>query len=180
VTPPDPANQDRHRASRIEYPPNPRLQRMRALSRLLDNSILLPGGYRIGLDPIIGLLPGAGDFIAAALSIWIIYDAARLGVRKRVLGRMIGNVILESVVGSVPVLGDLFDAAWKANARNLKLVEVNFSPATQPRSFREIFGILAATLLMILMALAASLYACFKLLQALFESLGFSSAFGTA
>ena len=62
-------------AARIDYPPNARLERMRKLSRFLDNSILLPGGYRIGMDPLIGLVPAAGDLIAAGLSFWLIWDA---------------------------------------------------------------------------------------------------------
>src|SRR5690606_12252594 len=106
-------------AYKIEHPANPPLQRMRALSRLLDNSIRLPGGYRIGACPLIGLIPAAGDLIASALSFWIIYDAALLGLPKRILLKMVGNVIVEAIVGSIPGLGDLFDAAWKANARNM-------------------------------------------------------------
>lgn len=130
-------------ASRIDYPANPRLQRMRALSRFLDNSILLPGGYRIGADPLIGLIPAAGDLIAAGLSFWLIYDAALLGLPGRVLGKMLGNVVVEMIVGSIPGLGDLFDAAWKANARNMRLVDLYYSPTLKPRSERAIFGMMA-------------------------------------
>src|SRR6478672_8887956 len=92
--------------TRIVQPPNRRLGRMRFLSRLLDNCILLPGGYRIGLDPIIGLLPAVGDFLTATLSVWLIYDAARLGISKRSLFKMGANVLFDSVAGSLPVLGD--------------------------------------------------------------------------
>ncbi|MGV3774820.1 MAG: DUF4112 domain-containing protein, partial [Verrucomicrobiales bacterium] len=71
------------RAERIELPASNRLKRMRFLSRMLDNSILLPGGYRIGLDPIIGLIPGIGDVIATSFSLWLVYEAALMGIAKR-------------------------------------------------------------------------------------------------
>ena len=158
-------------AARIDYPPNSRLERMRKLSRFLDNSILLPGGYRIGMDPLIGLIPAAGDLIATGLSFWIIYDAALLGVPKRILGKMLVNVAVEMVVGSVPGLGDIFDAAWKANARNLKLVEFAYSPRLKPRSEKAIFLMMAGVAggLLVLWAGAAflSIWLFLALLNAL-------------
>src|SRR4051812_48162897 len=121
---------------------------MRFLSRLLDNSIPLPGGYRIGIDPILGLFPAAGDLLSASFSLWLIYDAARLGIAKRTLGRMVLNVVIDSLVGSVPVVGDVFDAAWKSNSLNMKLVERDYSPSMKERSF----GSLALAFLMVLAA----------------------------
>lgn len=160
---------ERGGAARIHSPANPRLERMRKLSRFLDNSILLPGGYRIGMDPLIGLIPAAGDLIASGLSFWIIYDAALLGVPKRVLGKMLGNVILEMVVGSVPGLGDVFDAAWKANARNLRLVELAYSPAMKPRSERAIFLMMASIAALLLALWIGAIYVSFSLIFALFN-----------
>ena len=158
-------------AARIDYPPNARLERMRKLSRFLDNSILLPGGYRIGMDPLIGLVPAAGDLIAAGLSFWLIWDAALLGVPKRVLGRMVLNVVVEMLVGSVPGLGDVFDAAWKSNARNLRLVEASYSPALKPRSERSILlmmgGVAAGLLVLWVSAVYISFWILFALLNAL-------------
>src|SRR5688572_32236896 len=107
------------RAERIVYPANPRLQRIRFVSNLLDQCITLPGGMRIGLDPIVGLVPAVGDLAATAMSLYLVYEAARLGLPKRILLRMLGNVALETLMGTFPVLGDLFDAVWKANMRNL-------------------------------------------------------------
>ena len=112
------------RAQRIEIPVSRRLERMRSLSRLLDTAFTLPGGFRIGIDPIIGLIPAIGDFIASSLSIWFLYDAARLGIPKRVLTLMVLNVMLEAAVGTIPVLGNVADAIWKANARNMALVRI--------------------------------------------------------
>jgi len=157
------------KAQRIEIPPSPRLARMRWLSRLLDNSIALPGGYRIGIDPIIGLVPGIGEFISSTMSAWLIYDAARLGLKKRVLARMTANVLLESVAGSVPVLGDVADAVWKANARNMRLVEQHYSPAQPGRSRRKLAGIFIAVLLAIYGTFALALYLAFRLVMSLFS-----------
>jgi hypothetical protein len=120
---------------------------MRLMSRLLDNWIQLPGGYRIGLDPIIGLMPGLGDFLGSIFSLWIVYDAARLGIRPWHLVRMIFNVVIESVVGAVPIAGDVFDAIWKANAKNMLLVERHYHPAMKGRGLGQImaaFGIFVA------------------------------------
>jgi hypothetical protein len=133
---------------RIDYPVNRRLARMRTLSRLLDTAIRLPGGFRIGIDPIIGLVPGIGDVIASLLSLWLVYDAARLGISKSVLARMVLNIAIETVVGAVPVLGDFIDAAWKANVRNMRLVEAHYVPTLKERSFKTLFIFVAATVLL--------------------------------
>jgi hypothetical protein len=156
-------------AERLEPPNNPRLARMRFLSKLLDNSILLPGGYRIGLDPIIGVIPGVGDLLASTLSFWLIYDAARLGLKKRILLLMMGNVLLESLFGTVPVLGDIVDAAWKANARNMRLVENHYSNATVPRPFAKMAGFLIAALLLIWAMIFGALYLVYRFFVSLFS-----------
>ena len=100
-----------------------RLRRLRGIAWLLDNSIPLPGGYRIGIDAIIGLVPGIGDAIGALLSAFILNEARSLGAPRSVLMRMTGNVALETLIGAIPFAGDLFDAAFKANMRNLALLE---------------------------------------------------------
>lgn len=100
------------------------LNRIRRLSRLMDSSIRIPGiGFRIGLDPIIGLVPGAGDLISTAFSAYIIYLATRFRLPFSVVRLMIFNIALEAVVGAVPLVGDLFDAVYKSNIRNLALLE---------------------------------------------------------
>ena len=95
----------------------------RRLAWLLDESIRLPGGLRIGIDGILGLIPGIGDVIGMALSSVIVADAARQGVPSAILARMVVNVLIETAVGAIPVLGDLFDFFWKANSRNLRLMD---------------------------------------------------------
>jgi GNAT superfamily N-acetyltransferase len=100
------------------------LQRMRRLARLMDSAIALPGTrVRIGLDPLLGLIPGAGDVASALISVYMIHHARRLGVGKQVLGAMVANAAADALLGAVPVLGDLFDFAFKANTRNLMLLE---------------------------------------------------------
>lgn len=154
-----------HRPQPIERPVPKRLARMRFLCRLLDNSIELGGGYRIGIDPIIGLLPGVGDFLSATLSLWIIYDAARLGTSKLVIARMAANVLLDSLVGAVPVLGDVFDAAWKSNAMNLRLVEKDYVPGTKERSLGT-FLLFFASLVLVLYAIPiVMVYGAFRLMK---------------
>lgn len=105
------------------------VKRLRRLSWLLDNSIPLPGGFRIGLDGVLGLIPGVGDALGASLSTYIVVQAARLGASPMQLLRMMMNVLLESLLGTIPILGDLFDFAWKSNQRNMKLLDVHLQNA---------------------------------------------------
>lgn len=101
----------------------PTARSLQRLARFMDSSIRLPGGYRIGWDGIIGLIPGIGDVVGLGVSAWIVFGAARLGASRATLARMAGNVAIETLVGAVPVVGDLFDFAFKANVRNMALLE---------------------------------------------------------
>lgn len=104
------------------------VNRLRKFSRLLDSAIGIPGTkFRIGLDPILGIIPGAGDFLGTALSAYLVIEAARLGLPKETLLKMVSNIVLESAVGTIPVVGDLFDAAWKANTKNFELLEAHLN-----------------------------------------------------
>jgi Domain of unknown function (DUF4112) len=112
-----------------------RLRRLRSLVNLLDTAFEIPGTrWRFGIDGIIGLVPGAGDLLTTALSAWIIHEARSLGARRRTLARMAGNVAIDFLVGAVPVLGDFFDVAWKANAKNLALLERDLATEGSHRS----------------------------------------------
>ena len=159
------------RAQRIEIPVSRRLERMRSLSRLLDTAFTLPGGFRIGIDPIIGLIPAIGDFIASSLSIWFLYDAARLGIPKRILTLMVLNVMLEAVVGAIPVLGNVADAIWKANARNMALVERHYRPALRERSLIKMVAFVIGSLVLIYGSIAFVLFLLFSWVVKTFETM---------
>jgi hypothetical protein len=98
--------------------------RLATVASWLDTRFRVPGlGWRFGLDPLLGLVPGLGDALPALLSVWFVLEGARLGLPKATLVRMTTNIAVDWLVGSVPVLGDLFDAAWKSNVRNLQLLQ---------------------------------------------------------
>ena len=100
-----------------------RLKRVRLLSRLLDEQFRIPGTtYRVGLDGLLGMIPGVGDAAGALLSAYILYEAIRLGTPKTVLLRMVANIGIDTVLGAIPVAGDIFDVAWKANKKNTTLL----------------------------------------------------------
>lgn len=101
-----------------------RLARLRRLAWLIDGALRLPGTrFRFGLNSLIGLTPAAGDALLALISLYIVYEAARLGMPRAQLWRMLGNVGIEAVLGAVPLLGDALDVVFKANLRNLAIVE---------------------------------------------------------
>jgi Domain of unknown function (DUF4112) len=102
------------------------LRRLRQFSDLLDNAVGIPGtNYRVGIDPLLGLLPGGGDTLGAILSAYIVLQAAQLGAPRPTLVRMVWNILLDSLVGTIPLLGDFFDVAWKANSKNMALLEAH-------------------------------------------------------
>lgn len=101
-----------------------RLTALRKLAQLLDSALVVPGTrYRIGLDPLLGLLPGIGDVVSPLFAISILWQAHDLGIPRVAQVRMIFNVAIDALVGVVPFVGDLFDFAWKANNRNMALLE---------------------------------------------------------
>lgn len=102
-------------------------KRLERLAWYLDSSFKIPGfNVRFGLDGLLGLIPGVGDTIGALLSGMVISEAARLGVPKVLLLKMAVNVAVDALVGTVPVVGDLFDFVWKANQRNVQLLNRYF------------------------------------------------------
>ena len=100
------------------------LEDLRRFARLLDEAFKIPIiNYRVGLEPILGLIPVLGDFSGFLLSGYLIVRAARLGLPRELVVRMIVNALLDAAIGSIPVVGDIFDFFWKVNKRNLRLVE---------------------------------------------------------
>jgi hypothetical protein len=133
------------------------VERLRTLSRLLDSAIRVPGTqHRFGIDAIIGLVPGIGDAIGAIFSAFIVFQAARLGASTPTLVRMMGNVALDTIVGEIPLLGDLFDAGWKANTRNMALLEAHLQrPVSTARGSRRVLLLLGLGLLVLLAGVIA-------------------------
>jgi hypothetical protein len=113
-------------------------ERLARLAWLLDSSIPIPGTrWSIGVEALIGLVPFIGDLVGVLLSSYIVGEAARLGVSRSVLARMAFNVAVEGLVGLIPFAGDVFDAAWKANQRNVRLLNQWLErPARAERSSR--------------------------------------------
>ena len=124
---------------------------MKKLDRLawwLDSSIPVPGtSWRIGVDGLIGLIPGVGDLTAGALSSYILLEAVKMGVPALVIVRMSLNIILESVVGTIPILGDVFDFAFKANQRNVRLMRNYMTNPVQVKKRSTLTVIVVVTLL---------------------------------
>ncbi len=104
-----------------------RLAHIRRIAWAVDAAFHIPGTrIRFGLNSLIGLAPGAGDAVLGLISLYIVQQAHAMGLPPAKLARMIGNIVLEVAGGSVPVLGDLFDVALKANLRNIRIVEEHF------------------------------------------------------
>jgi Domain of unknown function (DUF4112) len=137
--------------------PDARTRRVRTLARLLDNAIAIPGtSWKIGLDPIIGLIPGIGDMIGAVLSGYIVLEAVQAQVPTFTLARMLVNVGIDTLLGSVPALGDVFDAAWKSNAMNVALLERHLAAAgSEPQKRRNVIGVMALALIVLVLIVGA-------------------------
>ncbi len=134
----------------------------------MDKSIRLPGGFRIGADGIIGLVPVVGDLVAAGVSSYIIAEAARMKVPKSVLVRMALNVLVEVIVGAIPFAGDLFDFAFKANVRNIQLLESYLHRPSPTRSHSR--WLVAAVILLLALVAAAAVTITIKLTQFLWTT----------
>jgi hypothetical protein len=99
------------------------LARLEALAKLMDGALVIPGtNTRIGLDGLIGLIPGIGDVISGLISSYLIWEARQLGVSRWVMARMVGNAFLDTAVGAIPLAGDVFDVMFRANMKNMALL----------------------------------------------------------
>ena len=127
-------------------------ERLAALARALDAAVRIPGtNVRFGLDAVIGLVPGIGDLAGAALAGYIVLAAARRGAPPALLARMLLNVAIDTVLGAVPVIGDVFDVAWRANSRNVALLQRHTDAPAATRAASR------AVVLLVLAGLAALL-----------------------
>jgi hypothetical protein len=127
-------------------------RRIGRVTHALDELVAVPGtSIRVGLDPVIGLIPVVGDALAAVVGVWVIGEAARFGIPRLVLGRMAVNLIVDLAIGAIPLLGDLFDFAFRSNSANLELFRRHaLDPAASTRGEQAFF----AGLLLVLVGLA--------------------------
>ena len=150
------------------------LNHLRHLSNLWDRALAVPGTrFRVGFESLLGLLPIGGDLVGLLLSSYILIRAARLGLPTTILTRMLFNLLLDGIVGSVPILGDLFDTTWKANTRNVNLLETYLqSPHSTQRTNRwfwlGLLGIVVVTII-------ALISLCFLLFHVLSQAVGIHS-----
>ncbi|HEU6443327.1 MAG TPA: DUF4112 domain-containing protein [Microvirga sp.] len=99
------------------------LARIALMAKLMDSAFVIPGlNRRVGFDAVLGLVPGVGDAISAALASYIIWEARQLGLPRWKIARMIGNVAVDMALGSIPLAGDVFDVFFRANERNLRII----------------------------------------------------------
>jgi hypothetical protein len=131
--------------------PHDPLEPLRALARVQDELVRIPGTrIRFGLDALAGLIPGVGDALTTGVSAYVLLTATRMGAPPSVIARMAGNVALDLLLGAVPLLGDLFDVGWKANTRNVRLLERH---AVDPRGAQRSSRLVLALALLMIVAL---------------------------
>ena len=118
----------------LPAPPG-RIEYLRQITWWMDQGLRVPGtSFRFGLDPIIGLIPGLGDAAGALIGGAILLEAVRARAAKYTLLRMSGNIALDAMIGAIPLLGDLFDFGWKANTKNLQLLEKHLAAPVEAHS----------------------------------------------
>lgn len=135
-------------------PSNPQLER---LAWYLDSAFRIPGTQiRLGFDPLIGLIPVVGDAITALLSCYILNEASRLGAPRSLLVRMGFNILVDATLGAIPLVGDIFDVTWRANRRNLTLLQSFQDQPQQTQRRSRLFSVaLGAALLAVLVGFIA-------------------------
>lgn len=144
------------------------LRRLRRISHLLDNAIPIPGTkYRIGLDPILGLIPGGGDLISSIFAGYVVFKSAQMGVPQETLVKMATNIVFDTVAGTVPVAGDLLDVAWKANVKNIELLDAHLGSPEPAKKANWLF--VAALLLGLMLIVGGVIFLSVMLFGWLFQ-----------
>lgn len=143
-----------------------RLQYLASLSRMMDSRFRIPGtNVRFGLDAIIGLIPGAGDISTFAISAGLMMIMAKNGASGYIIARMVFNVLVDAVIGMIPLLGDVFDVFYKANNRNLRLLEEHY---VEGRHHGSAWKVIIPVLIILFIVIAAIVYGGYKLLAYIF------------
>ncbi len=147
-------------------PLQPGLKQVGHLAKLMDAQFRIPGtNIRFGLDGIIGLVPGAGDLTTFAVSSYMLWIIARNGASGYVIARMAVNILIDALIGSIPLIGDVFDIAFKANMRNLQLMQQHYQ---QGRHRGSAWKVVVPVLLILFLIIAAIIWALYTLLAAIF------------
>jgi hypothetical protein len=138
-------------------------QSLQTLARMLDDIFVIPGtSIRFGLDPLIGLIPGIGDLITGFASFLIIFSGWQRGLSRVTISRMVANVAIDTLLGSVPVVGDVFDATWKSNRKNLALLQRAEAQPTKKQTLLD--ALFLGVVILILLLLIATPFALIWLL----------------
>lgn len=137
------------------------------LARLMDAQFRVPGtNFRFGLDALIGLIPGGGDLSTFAVSGYMLWVMAKNGASGYVLARMILNVLLDTVIGSIPIIGDLFDMVYKSNMRNMRLMQQHYQ---EGRHRGSAWKVIVPVLIVLFLVIVAFIYLSYRLLAGLFN-----------
>lgn len=139
----------------------PELKNLKVLAKLMDSQFRVPGtDVKFGLDALIGLIPGAGDFVTFLVSGYMVTILANNGASGFVLARMVLNIVIDSLVGSIPILGDIFDVAFKANQRNLALMQQHY---VEGRHRGGAWKVVVPVLLLLLVVIGGLAWLAYKL-----------------
>ena len=151
-----------------QQPQHRGLKQVARLAKLMDAQFRVPGtNFRFGLDGIIGLIPGAGDLSTFAVSGYMLWIMAQNGASGFVLARMVINVLIDALVGSIPLIGDVFDIAFKANMRNLRLMQQHYG---EGRHKGGAWKAIVPVLIVLFLVIIAIIYGTYKLLAMIFSS----------
>ncbi|MBA2500095.1 MAG: DUF4112 domain-containing protein [Chitinophagaceae bacterium] len=146
------------------------IARLRGLAKLMDAQFKIPGtDIRFGLDGLLGLIPGAGDLSTFAVSGYMVMILAQNGASGFVLARMVMNILIDAIFGSIPLLGDIFDVYFKANIRNIKLMEEHY---VEGRHRGGAWKVIVPVLLFVLVIIGLIIWGVWSLIAALFEKYG--------
>lgn len=142
------------------------LKHLGKLARLMDAQFRIPGtNIRFGLDGLIGLIPGAGDLSTFAVSGYMLWVMANNGASGFVLARMVVNVLIDALLGSIPLIGDLFDIAFKANLRNMRLMQEHYE---EGRHRGSAWKVIVPVLVILFLIIAGIIWLTYKLLASIF------------
>lgn len=146
------------------------IARLRGLAKLMDAQFKIPGtDIRFGLDGLLGLIPGAGDLSTFAVSGYMVMILAQNGASGFVLARMVFNILIDALFGSIPLLGDIFDVYFKANLRNIKLMEEHY---VQGRHRGGAWKVIVPVLFFVLVIIGLIIWGVWSLIAVLFEKYG--------